>query len=137
MWCAMVRLRRQPYLSIPIRGPTSALRTVKEWMWCKPDSTQLRVFRDHAPAESFEQALRRTTPEDVWICSTNALGGRVQTSLLRHHKANHPRLPAKIRFDPDDSIAHRYKKQGQPVAIPGSGEKVAPTRAQSCKCRCG
>ncbi|KAK3763395.1 hypothetical protein RRG08_051501 [Elysia crispata] len=105
-------------------GPTSALRTVKEWMWCKPDSTQLRVFRDHASVESFEQALRRTTPEDVCICSTNALGGRVHTSLLRHHKANYPRLPAKIRFDPDDSIAHRYKKQGQPVAIPGSREKV-------------
>ena len=105
-------------------GPTSALHTVKEWMWCKSDSTQLRVFRDHIPGETFEQALQRTTPEDVWICSMNALGGQVQTSLLRHHKANYPRLPAKIRFDPDDSIAHRYRKQGQPVAIPGSREKV-------------
>ena len=91
-------------------GPTSSLHTVKERMWCRSDSTQLRVFRDHTPAESFEQALRRTTPEDVWVCSTNALGGRVQTSLLWHHKANYPRLPTKIRFDPDDSIAHRYKK---------------------------
>ena len=105
-------------------GPTSALHTVKEWMWCKSDSTQLRVFRDYIPVETFEQALQRTTPEDVWICSTNALGGQVQTSLLRHHKANYPRLLAKIRFDPDDSIAHRYRKQGQPVAIPGSREKV-------------
>ena len=105
-------------------GPTSALHTVKDWMWCKSDSTQLRVFRDHTPAESFEQALQRATPEDVWICSTNALGGQVQTSLLWHHKANYHRLPAKICFDPDDSIAHRYRKQGQPVAIPGSREKV-------------
>ena len=93
-------------------------------MWCKSDTTQLQVFRDHIPVETFKQALQRTTPEDVWICSTNALGGQVQTSLLRHHKANYPRVPAKIRFDPDDSIAHRYRKQGQPVAIPGSPEKV-------------
>ena len=109
---------------ICVDGPTSALHTVKAWMWCKSDSTQLRVFRDHIPVETFEQALQKATPEDLWICSTNALGGQVQTSLLRHHKANYPRLPAKIRFDPDDSIAHRYKKQGQPVAIPGSREKV-------------
>ncbi len=105
-------------------GPMSALHTVKEWMWCKSDSTQLRVFRDHIPAEPFEQAIQRTTPEDLWICSTNDLGGQVQTSLIRHHKANHPKLPAKIRFDPDGSIAHRYRKQGQPVAIPGSRKKV-------------
>ena len=105
-------------------GPTSALHAIKERMWCQSDSTQLRVFRDHIPAETFEHAIQRTTPEDMWICSTNDLGGQVQTRLLRHHKANHPMLPAKIRFDPDDSIAHRYKKQGQPVAIPGSREKV-------------
>ena len=105
-------------------GPTSALHKIKEWMWCKSDSTELRVFRDHTPAEPFEQAIQRTTPEDLWICYTNDLGGQVQTTLIRHHKANHPKLPAKIRFDPDDSIAHRYRKQGQPVAIPGSCEKV-------------
>ena len=105
-------------------GPTSALHKVKEWMQCKSDSTQLRVFRDHTPAELFEQAILRTTPENLWICSTNNLGGQVQTTLIRHHKANHPKLPTKIRFDQDDSIAHRYRKQGQPVAIPGSPEKV-------------
>jgi len=105
-------------------GPTSALHTVKKWMWCESDSIQLRVFRDHVPAEAFDQAIQRATPEDLWICSTNALGGQVQTRLLRHHKANHPKLPAKIRFDPDDSIAHRYRKQGQPVAIPGRRETV-------------
>ena len=58
------------------------------------------------------------------LCSTNNLGGQVQTSLLQHHKENHHKLPAKIRFAPDDSIAHYYKKQGQPVAIPGSRKKV-------------
>ncbi|KAK3798490.1 hypothetical protein RRG08_051472 [Elysia crispata] len=71
----MVRLRRQPYLSRG-RANVGAKHTVKERMW----------------SESFEQALRRTTPEDVWVCSTNALGGQVQTSLHWHHKANYPRL---------------------------------------------
>ena len=104
--------------------PTSALYEVKKQMWCKSDSNQLRVFRDHIPAEPFEQAIQRTTPDDIWICSTNDLGGQVQTRLLAHHRANHPRLPAWIRFDPDASIAHRYRKQGQPIAVPGSHKTV-------------
>ena len=107
-------------------GPTSALHTVKEWVWCKLDSTQFRVFRDHTPSEPFKQVIQRTTPEDLWISTTNDLGGQVQATLIRHHKANHLKLPAKIRCDPDDSIAHRYRKKGQPVAIPGSREKVNP-----------
>lgn len=100
-------------------GPTSALHVVKGWMWCESDSTHLRVFRDHISAESFEQALQKTTPEDVWICSTNVLDAQVQTRLLAHHKANHQRLPVKIRFDPDEAIADRYRKQGQLVSRRG------------------
>ncbi len=33
-------------------------------------------------------------------------------------------LPANIQFDPDDSIAHNYRKQGQPIRIPGSCKTV-------------
>ena len=109
-------------------GPTSALHTIKGWMWCESDSVQLQFFRDHIPAEPLEQAIERTTPEDMWICSTNALGAQVQKRLLAHHKANYPRLPAKIRFDPDDSIAHRYRKQGRPVPIPGRRDTVKAYR---------
>ena len=53
-----------------------------------------------------------------------SLGAQVQTSLHRHYRANHFQRPAKIHFDPDPSIAHRYKKQGQSVAIPRSRETV-------------
>ena len=112
-----------------LEGPTSVLHTVKGWIWCKSDSMQLQIFCEHTTAEPFEQALQMTTPEDLWICSTNALGGQVQTRLLAHHWANHSNLPAKLRFDPDDSIAHRYKKQGQPVA-----RRWTPKRARSSKC---
>ena len=104
--------------------PTSALYEVKKQMWCKSDSNQLQVFRDHIPAVSFDQAIQMTTPGDRWICSTNDLGGQVQTCLLAHHRANHPQLPAWIRFDPDASIPHQCRKQGQSIAVPGSHETV-------------
>ena len=94
-------------------------------MWCTSDGVQRAVFQARFRGIEFENAIQTTTPDDLWICSTNDLGAQVQNRLLAHHTANHPNLPAKIRFDPDKDISHRYKRQGRPIAIPGSLEMVA------------
>jgi hypothetical protein len=105
-------------------GPISALHEVKERMWCRSDGVQLDVLHEHFPVVEFNAAVASTTPDDVWVCSTNVLGAQVQLRLLAHHRANYPGLPAKICFDPDASIAHQYRRQGRPVAVPGSRETV-------------
>ena len=93
-------------------------------MRCQSKTVQLRVFCHHIPVKTLKLAMQRTTHEDMWVFSISALDAEVQTCLLRHHKTNHSRLPANIRFELDDSIAHRFKKQSRPIAIPGSHNEV-------------
>jgi hypothetical protein len=94
-------------------------------MWCKTDQEQLDVFRKEFPGMDFEAALQHSTPRDIWICSTNKMGAQVQDHLISHHRKNFPGELAMVRFDPDKSIAHKYKKQGQAVHVPGTNETVA------------
>ncbi|CAG8608058.1 5380_t:CDS:2, partial [Diversispora eburnea] len=95
-----------------------------EWadkvIWCMEDYQ----FHKAIPKTSWENALAQWTPNDIWICSTNGMGMRVESALLQAHASHFFNKPSVIRFDPDDSIKHKYRIQGKPVQIPGSIEII-------------
>ncbi|GBC45084.2 hypothetical protein GLOIN_2v1477001 [Rhizophagus irregularis DAOM 181602=DAOM 197198] len=100
------------------------LKALKLRMWMKDDMTQLQEFREALPTTSWKNALTEWTPEDIWICSTNDMGMRVESALIQAHKSRFLNVPSIIRFDPDESIKHMYRIQGKPVQIPGSNEII-------------
>ena len=100
------------------------LKALKLRMWMKDDITQLQEFREAIPTTSWKNALTEWTPEDIWICSTNDMGMRVESALIQAHKSRFSNVSSIIRFDPDESVKHMYRIQGKPVQIPGSNEII-------------
>lgn len=97
------------------RAQDNELKVLKLRMWMKNDIAQLLEFRKAIPKTAWENALTQWTPNNIWICSTNDMGIRVESALLQAHASHFSNEPSVIRFDPDDSIKHKYCIQGKPV----------------------
>ncbi|CAG8463930.1 2912_t:CDS:2 [Acaulospora morrowiae] len=100
------------------------LKALKLRMWMKNDIIQLLEFCKAIPKTTWENALAQWTPNNIWICSTNDMGMRIESALLQAHASHFPNEPSIIRFDPDDSIKHKYRIQEKPVQIPSSIEII-------------
>ena len=70
-------------------------------------------------ATPFDTALAEWNPQDLVLCSTNALGATATARLLEKHRRRYPDELVPIRFAPDDVIAHRYKNATSLVDVPG------------------
>jgi len=95
------------------RAQDGELKALKLRMWMKDDNTQLQEFRNYIPKTSWNDALVQWTPKDIWICSTNDMGMHVENALLQAHASRFPNESSIIRFDPDDSVKHKYRIQGK------------------------
>jgi hypothetical protein len=73
---------------------------------------QLQEFRDAIPQTLWEKALEMWIPKDLWICSTNDMGLRVENELLQVHLSRFSNEPSIIRFEPNDSVKHKYGFRG-------------------------
>ena len=93
-------------------------------MWMKDDMTQLQEFREAVPTTSWKNALTEWTPEDIWICSTNDMGMRVESALIQAHKSCFFNIPSIICFDLNESIKHIYHIQRKSIQILDNNEII-------------
>lgn len=110
------------------RSQCEKLKALKKKMYLQPNDAQLQIFREDLFNADWEEALAMWTPNDVWLCSTNAMGDRVSEALLYEHERRFPNELCPVRW-----LGSEHYGQVRKITIPGTIERVDAFTGQEAK----